>query len=136
MKLTLKIITQEKKLLEVEADNVTVPTVEGQITVLPKHIPLFTKVQTGELVYRHNGQETSVVLADGFIDVGPDDTVTVMVDTAIRSDDIDLLKAEEARKRAEEAMANKEDAREYAMAEANLRRAMAEIQAFHKKLKK
>lgn len=136
MKLTLKIITQERELLEVQAENVTIPTVEGQITVLPKHIPLFTKIRTGELVYRNNGDETSVVLADGFVDVGPDDTVTVMVDSAIRSDDIDLLKAEEARKRAEESMQNKEDAREYAMAEANLRRAMAEIQAFHRKVKK
>lgn len=131
--ITLKIITQEKKLLEEQVDSVSIPTVEGEITVLPNHIPLFTKLQTGELVFRVKDKEQSVVLTDGFMDVAPGNIVTIMVDTAIRSDDINLLKAEEAKKRAEELMAQKLDNRDFVIAEANLRRALMEIQVFNKR---
>lgn len=135
MTLLLKVITQESQLLEQEVDSVTLPTVEGQITVLPHHIPLFTKIQTGEMTFRVGHEEQSVVVSDGFIDVSPQNTVTVMVDTAIRSADIDLLKAEEAKRRAEETMAQKLDERDFVLAEASLRKALMEIQAFNKRKK-
>jgi F-type H+-transporting ATPase subunit epsilon len=135
MTLLLKIITQENQLLEEEVDSVTLPTVEGQITVLPHHVPLFTKIQTGEITYRFQNQEHSVVVSDGFIDVNPQNMVTVMCDTAIRATDIDLLKAEEAKKAAEEAMAQKTDERDFVLAEASLRKALMEIQAYNKRKK-
>lgn len=135
MTLLLKIITQEQQLLEQEVDSVTLPTVEGQITVLPHHIPLFTKIQTGEMTFKVGEQEQSVVVSDGFIDVSPENTVTVMVDSAIRSADIDLLKAEEAKKAAENAMAQKVDERDFILAEASLRKALMEIQAYNKRKK-
>lgn len=131
--LTLSIITQEKKLLEEQVDSVTVPTTEGEVTILPNHIPLFTKLQTGELTYKVQNKENSVVITDGFMDVGPQSKVTVMVDTAIRSADIDVLKAEEAKRRAEELMAQKLDERDFVMAEAQLRQAMMEIKAANKR---
>ena len=133
MKLTLKIITQEKPLLETEADSVTLPTSEGEITVLPEHVPLFTKLKTGELVFRNQDQENIVVITDGFVDVSPNNIVTVMVDSAIRSTDIDLLKAEEAKKKAEALMSEKLDQRDFMLAEAQLRRAMMEIQTYRKR---
>lgn len=133
--LTLKIITQEKQLLEEQVDSVSLPTVNGEITVLTGHIPLFTKLQTGELVYRIKDKEQSVVLTDGFLDIGPNNTITVMVDSAVRSNDIDILKAEEAKKRAEEMMENKQDQRDFILAEASLRKAMMEIQTYNKRKK-
>ena len=131
--LTLSIITQEKKLLEEQVDSVTVPTTEGEVTILPNHIPLFTKLQTGELTYKVQNQENSVVITDGFMDVGPQSKVTVMVDTAIRSADIDILKAEEAKRKAEELMAQKLDQRDFIMAEAQLRQALMEIKAANRR---
>jgi F-type H+-transporting ATPase subunit epsilon len=135
MKLLLKIITQEHQLLEQEVDSVTVPTVEGEITILPMHIPLFTKITTGEMTFRNQNQEYPVVLADGFIDVSPNNTVTIMVDSAVRSADIDILKAEEAKRRAEEVMSQKTDQRDFVLAEASLRKALMEIQAYNKRKK-
>lgn len=135
MVLTLKIITQEKQLLEEQVDSVTLQTVQGEITVLPMHIPLFTRVVTGELTYRIKGKEYYVVVADGFLDVDPNSSVTLMVDTAIRSQDIDILKAQEAKQRAQEAMKEKSDRRDYALAEGALRKALMEIQAYNKRRK-
>jgi F-type H+-transporting ATPase subunit epsilon len=135
MPLTLTIITQEKKLLEEQVDSVTLPSVTGELTILPHHIPLFTKLHTGELIFRNNGKESSVVITDGFMDVGPDGVITVMVDSAVRSAEIDLLKAEEAKHKAEEMMAQKLDQRDFLLAEANLRKAMMEIQTYNKRKK-
>lgn len=131
--LTLKVITQEKSLLETEADSVTLPTVDGEITVLPEHIPLFTKLQTGEMIFRVKDKEQAVVITDGFVEVAPNNVITVMVDSAIRSNDIDLLKAEEAKRRAEEMMQEKLDQRDFLLAEAQLRRALMEIDIFNKR---
>lgn len=133
--LTLKIITQEKQLLTEEVESVSVPSVTGELTILPGHVPLFTKIQTGDVVYRLKNQEHSVVVADGFMDVGPNNKVTLMVDTAVRSSEIDVLKAEQAKQRAEEMMKEKLDQRDFMMAEASLRKAMMEIQTFNKRKK-
>jgi len=133
MPLLLKIITQEKQLLEEQVDSVTLQTSSGEITVLPMHIPLFTKIVTGEVTYWMKGKEHFVVVADGFLDVNPENTITMMVDSAVRSQDIDILKAQEAKERAEEAMKEKLDQRDYAMAEGALRKALMEIQAYQKR---
>ena len=133
MPLTLSIVTQEKKLLEEEVDSVTAPTTEGEVTILPHHVPLFTKLQTGELLYKKNDKETSVVITDGFMDVGPQSKITIMVDSAIRSDDIDLLKAQEAKERAEALMEEKLDQRDFILAEAQLRQALMQIKAANKR---
>lgn len=135
MPLTLTIITQEKKLLEEQVDSVSVPSVTGQLTILPGHIPLFTKLQTGEIIYRSGGKENFAVITDGFMDVTPDGTVRVMVDSAVRSAEIDILKAEEAKRKAEETMSQKLDQRDFMIAEANLRKALMEIQAYNKRKK-
>ncbi|MEO8580994.1 MAG: ATP synthase F1 subunit epsilon [Patescibacteria group bacterium] len=133
MTLTLKIITQEKELLRQEVESVTIPTVDGEITVLANHVPLFTRIKVGEVIFRNDGEEHSVVVADGFTDVSPDNVVTIMTDTAVRSSDIDILKAEEAKKRAEEQMQHKLDQRDFVLAEASLRKAMMEIQSYNKR---
>lgn len=124
----LTVVSQERQLLKTQVEQITAPTVMGEITVLPEHIGLFSKLETGELKYLIDGKEESLVISDGFITVSPDSTVTVMVDTAKFARDISMQKAEEAVKAAKEAIkASPEDRRELLMAEASLKRALLEI---------
>jgi len=131
--ITLNIITQEKELLKMDVELVSVPTVTGEITVLPNHIPLFTKLQTGELKYKKDGQYASVVILNGFLDVSPDSVVTVLTDTATLERDITVAQAEEARKKAEEAMKTKLDRRQTMIAEASLKKALLELNLARKR---
>ena len=132
LKINLKIVSQEKELLQQEVDSLTVMTTSGEITVLPKHAPLFSQVKSGELIYRNGKEEYSIVVSDGFIDVNPSSEVTVMVDSAVLARDISLQKAEEAVKAAKETMSKTQDQRELLMAEASLRQAMLEIKVAEK----
>ena len=125
--LKLIIVTQERELLNVEVEQVTVPTTSGEVTILPHHAPLFTQLQTGELVYKEDGKTKSAVVTSGFMDVGPNSTVTILSDTASLESDITLAKAEEAKKKAEETMEQKVDRRTFMLAEASLRKALTEL---------
>ena len=129
----LTVVSQESQLLKTQVEQITAPTQMGEITVLPEHIGLFSKLQTGELKYLIDGKEESMVISDGFITVSPDSTVTVMVDTAKFARDISVAKAEEAVKAAKETIkASPEDRRELLMAEASLKRALLEIKIAQK----
>lgn len=128
----LNIVSQEKKLLSEEVESVTIPTSEGEITVLYKHVPLFAKVTTGELVYRALGNVTSVVVSNGFVNVAPSSEVTVMVDSGVLQRDISVQKAEAAIQAAHETMKKTRDQRELLMAEASLRQAMMEVKVAQK----
>lgn len=134
--LLLTILTQEHQLLSREVSSLTVMTTEGEITVLPNHIPLFTKLADGELVYRwKEGEKTeagSFAVSGGFLDVNPNGTVTVLADYAIRSEDINVARVEEAKKAAEEAMRNKESEKQFRLAEAALRRTLNELRIAEK----
>lgn len=130
--LHITIISQERQLETVDAEQITVVTVDGEITILPGHIPLFARLQTGELRYKMGDSVTSFVVSKGFIDVAPDNTVTVLVDTAVAAREISLEKAEAAIKAAQETMANSEDQQELIMAEASLRLALLEIKVAQK----
>lgn len=125
--LKLIIVTQENELLNVEVEQVTVPTTSGEVTILPHHAPLFTQLQTGELIYKEDGKAKSAVVTSGFMDVGPNNTVTILSDTASLESDITLAKAEEAKKKAEDTMEQKVDRRTFLLAEASLRKALTEL---------
>ena len=131
-KLKVTIITQEKVLLETEAESLTLPTSEGEITVMPGHIPLLSRLQTGEVIYRGGNEETSVVISRGFVDVAPDNQVTVLVDSAVHEREISVEKAEAAVRAAHETMAKTVDQRELLMAEASLKRALLEVRVAQK----
>ena len=104
MPLTLEIVTPERKVLSEEVDHVVLPTeAGGEIDVLPGHIPLMTMIEPGELRYFKGGQQESVAIARGFIEV-IGDTVAVLTEAAIEVDDIDVTSLAEARRRAEEAV--------------------------------
>ncbi len=131
-KLTLRIISQEKKLLEEVVDKVSLPSTEGEITILPHHAALLSQVETGNLRFTQDGREQDVVIAKGFVDVNPSGIVTVLVDSAIYARDISPEKVQKAIEEAQETMANSEDQRELMMAEASLRLAMLELKVAQK----
>lgn len=126
-KLRLTVVSQEKALLETDVDGVTAVTTMGEVTILPGHIPLFTKLDTGELRYQIDKNSHSIVISKGFLTVSADNVVTVMADTAVTERDISVKAAEDAVQRAKETIQTTQDQRERIMAEAALRRALLEI---------
>jgi F-type H+-transporting ATPase subunit epsilon len=98
--LHLTIITQEKELVSAEVDSITAMTTSGEVTILPGHIPLMTKLSDTEFVYRIKGTEYSLAVSGGFMNVEPNNKVIVLADSAIRSEDINEALAEEARMKA------------------------------------
>lgn len=100
-KITLKIATPERVVLEDEVDQITLPTQTGEITVLPNHIPLITNLVPGIMEAKKNGEEISMAVSGGFMELHNNE-LTVLADTAERAEEIDLEEAEEARKRAED----------------------------------
>ncbi len=131
-KIHLSIISQVKVLETVEVDSITAPTSEGEITVLPGHIPLFARLQTGELRYHNDKAEESFVVTKGFIDVSLDNQVTVIVDTVTAAREINAQKAENAVQAAKESMTQSRSAQEFLMAEASLKLALIEIKVANK----
>lgn len=126
MTLHVTIVTPEKVILDTEADELIVPTVTGEITVLPQHVPLFTQLAEGEIVIKHNGHTDHLILVGGFLEIGEKE-VTVLADYAAHGKDISAVKAQEAKERAEKAMKEKKNDVDFIMAEAEFRRAILEL---------
>jgi F-type H+-transporting ATPase subunit epsilon len=103
MPLQLEIVTPEKLAYQDEVDSVVLPGSEGELGVLPHHAPLVSTLGAGELRLRKGGQEESFAIVGGFLQVLPD-KVVVMAETADIASEIDLEKAQEARRKAEEAL--------------------------------
>ncbi len=131
----LEIVTQEKKLLSAEVVSVSVTTELGEVTILPNHIPLFTKLVTGELRYLDPTKNKThyVAISGGFMDVGPDNKITVLADDALRADDINEALVEKAKQEAETALKNKTSKRDFMIAEASLRKALNELKISRKR---
>lgn len=126
-KLQLTVVSQERQLLDEQVDSVTVPSGEGEITILPQHIPLVTTLQPGELQYRMGNEAHSIVVSQGFLTVGNHNEVIVMVDSAVHAREISLKAAQKAVEAAESAIQFTQDRRELLMAEAALKRALLEV---------
>ena len=103
-KLTLEIVTPERSLASEEVDEVQLPGAEGYFGVLPGHAPLLASLQVGELWYRIGQEKHYLAVAFGFAEVLPE-RVTVLAQIAERPEDIDVPRAEAAKKRAEERIA-------------------------------
>jgi F-type H+-transporting ATPase subunit epsilon len=106
-KLRLELVTPEGRTLSQEADFVIAPGIDGELGVLPHHVPLLTPLATGEVVVRNDGHEDRLFVSGGFLEVLPD-RVVILADAAERAENIDEARAEEARKRAEELLAQDE----------------------------
>jgi len=126
-KLQLKVVSQERELIDTSVDQLTIPTVEGEITVLPGHIPLVTRLQPGELRYGSDKKFSMIVVSRGFLTVAPGNQVTVMVDSAVEEREISLAAAQKAVDRANEIVKFTSDQRERLKAEAELRWALLQV---------
>jgi len=131
--LTLDIVTQEKRLMTVTAKSVTMDTIEGEITVLPGHTPLLTKLSEGLLRFTDEKDlEDTVVIFGGFLEIDANDKLTVLADSAVRAVDIDEANLDKAKQEAEETLKDKAREVEFASAEAALRRTYLEMKALKK----
>jgi F-type H+-transporting ATPase subunit epsilon len=103
-KLTLEIVTPDRALIREEVDEVVVPGSEGELGVLPGHTPLLSSLKIGELWYRQGQEKHYLAIAFGFVEVLPD-RVTVLADVGERAQEIDVNRAERAKQRAEQLLA-------------------------------
>lgn len=122
----LKIVTPEKLLVDEIVTQVNAPTELGQIGILPNHANMMAKLEPGELIIRKNGKEENLAVGAGFLQVSGN-TLTVMTDLATYATDIDEKAVEEARKRAEIALAQTLSDEEYAETLASLQKSLAQL---------
>ena len=106
----LDIVTAERLVYSDEVDILIAPGVEGQLGILPQHVPLMTTLKAGEMIARKSGEEVNWAISGGFLEVQPD-RIIVLADTAERDDEIDLARAEEAKRRAEKLQPDETDVR-------------------------
>ena len=127
------VVSAEEAIFSGEAEFVVLPGVMGELGIYPRHTPLFTQIRPGAVRMRIPGQqqEEFVFVQGGFLEVQPT-KVTVLADTAIRANDLDEAKVLESKKKAEEAMANKDSAGNIATAQAELSAALAQLEAIRK----
>jgi F-type H+-transporting ATPase subunit epsilon len=134
--INLDIVTQEKRLLTVEVSSVTAQTAEGEITILPNHVPLLTQLTEGLLRYKtKNNTEETVVIFGGFLEVDLHGNLSVLADSAVRASDLDEAKIKAAEAEAKATLADKTRELEFADAESSLRRAYLELKALNKGVK-
>ncbi len=128
----LEIVTAERIVFSGEVDEIVAPGVEGQLGILPHHAPLMTMLQAGELVAKKGGQDEIMAIAGGFLEVRPD-RVIVLADAAERAEEIDIKRAETAKKRAEDRLRDRKAiGLDEASAEAALKRALARLSVAEK----
>ncbi|MBT4121208.1 MAG: F0F1 ATP synthase subunit epsilon [Candidatus Magasanikbacteria bacterium] len=99
--LQFKIATPEKVVYEDEIKQASIPTTSGEVTILPNHIPLVSVLQAGEIKITDKDGEHVLAVAGGFLEVRDNNEIVILADNAERAEEIDLERAEEARKRAE-----------------------------------
>lgn len=116
-----EITTPERTVLKTLVESATLPTQEGEITVLPGHVPLVANLVPGMVTLRVNGEDQYLACSGGFIEVQPTGTggrIIILADTAERAEELDMAKVEEARERARQALANRRAADDVATAAA------------------
>jgi len=134
-KIKLDIVTAERTVLSEEVDIVVAPGTEGQLGILPGHAPLMTMLQPGELMVRKGGEESYFAVTGGFLEVRPD-RVVILADAAERAEEIDVTRAEEARRRAQERLAGAVTSIDVGRAEAALGRSLARLKVSQRKRKR
>lgn len=128
----LDVVTAERVVFSDEVDVIVAPGIEGQLGVLPHHAPLMTMLKPGELLVRKDGEEFSLVITGGFLEVRPD-RVIVLADAAERVEEIDIARAEEAKRRAQEQLRERPSEVDTARAQAALLRALARLEVVQRR---
>ena len=130
----LEIVTPEGKAFSDDVDMVTLTGIDGEMGILPQHMPLMTQLKSGEIVALKNGETIFLAVGDGFVQV-TGERVSVLTDMAIRAENIDEAAAEEARKRAEARLAQKLSNDDAAMVHASLANALSQIEVKRRRRK-
>lgn len=125
-KLHLQVITPERKLLDLRVSYVTVPEVDGYVTVLPGHAALVAQVGNGDLEFGENGEDRHVVVLGGILQL-EDDVVKILADSALLPEEIDLGRAQAAERRARERLGSGDPRIDYLRALSALNRAEARV---------
>lgn len=127
------VVSAEEQIFSGQAEFIALPGESGELGIYPKHTPLITRIRPGAVRIKVAGQaeDEFVFVAGGILEVQPN-AVTVLADTAIRGRDLDEAKATEAKKKAEEAMVNRESTIDYAHAQAELAIAVAQLAAIQR----
>lgn len=126
MPMHLEIVTAERVVLSDDVDQINAPTKDGRVGILPRHMPLLTLLDVGQLDIIKGGDVTHYALSGGFMEVLPN-RVTILADTVERADEIDEARAEEARRRAEERLAERRSEQDMLVAEARLRKELLRL---------
>ncbi len=133
MPLSVHVVTAEREVYtEDGVDEVIAPGIQGELTVLPSHAPLLTMIKPGILRLVKGSDETDVAITGGFLEV-KDDRVTILADAAERAEEIDTVRAEEARRRAERTLEERGDTEELVAAAASLQRSLLRLRAAEKR---
>jgi F-type H+-transporting ATPase subunit epsilon len=124
--LKLEIVTPEGVTYSEDVEMVTLPGSEGEMGIYPNHVPLMTQVAAGEVAARRQGRDEFLAVGEGFVEI-TGDRVAILTDMAVKAENIDEAKAEEARRRAESRLAEKLDDEEAAMVSAALAHSLAQL---------
>jgi F-type H+-transporting ATPase subunit epsilon len=127
------VVSAEEQIFSGEAEFVALPGESGELGIYPKHTPLITRIRPGAVRIKvvDQAEDEFVFVAGGILEVQPN-AVTVLADTAIRGHDLDEAKANEAKRQAEEALANRSADFDYAAAQAELAVAVAQLAAIER----
>jgi F-type H+-transporting ATPase subunit epsilon len=133
MTIHVDVVSAEQAIFSGLAEFVVVPAEMGEIGIYPRHTPLITRLKPGSVRMKipDRGEEELIYVSGGILEVQPN-VVTILSDTAIRGHDLDESKALEAKQRAEDAMKNRAATMDYALAQAELAEAIAQLHAIQK----
>jgi F-type H+-transporting ATPase subunit epsilon len=129
MPIRVEIVSQDRPVFEGDVDIVVAPGADGEMGILPHHTPLLTTLNPGVMRVRYQGREEVFAISGGVMEVQPT-LVTVLADSAERAEEIDISRAEEARRRAEASLQAgvPRNSEAYLAAEAALRRSNLRLQ--------
>ena len=131
----LEIVTAERMIFADDVSEVVAWGVEGQLGILPHHAPLMTMLQPGDLLIKKDNEEEYLAISGGFLEVRPD-KVIILADACERAEEIDLARAEAARRRAEATLKERPPEVDTAVAEAALRRSLARLKVAERRRRK
>lgn len=123
----LQIVTPDRLIVQEQVDEVQIPGSEGYFGVLPGHTPFLAALAVGEMWYRKGQEKTYLALSGGFAEVLPD-RVTILATVAERADEIDVARAEESKKRAEQRLSQPRTEVDYERARLALQKAVARLE--------
>ncbi len=124
--LKLEIVTPAATVYSEDVQMVTLPAVDGQIGIFPRHVPVLTRIVPGEIIVRKNGENDFLAVGEGLVEI-TGDRIAIVTDMAVAAKDIDEARAEEARQRAAARLRDKISDGEVATVNASLARSLAQL---------